>query len=128
MRAFVRFGIGLVLLVGISASAAERPAGPALQAADAALKSGKHAEAIQLASQILATNSQEARAFFLRGRAYETAHEYPKALADYNAGIKINPKVPFAYQSRGTVFFRLGKFAESVADFDKFLESNQEQA
>ena len=99
-----------------------------LQAADAALKRGDFAEAVKLATQLINADPKDFRVIFLSAAAHEGAHDYAKALADYDAGLKLNPNVPFGYQNRGAVHFRLGHFAASVADFDKFIEAVPAQA
>src|SRR5262245_37494839 len=108
---------GLTLAPRPSTSAPEA-AGELLQAADAALKKGNLAEAIELATKIIAADPKDARPYFLRGRAYQTTRNHAKAVADYDTGLKLNPNAVMAYQYRGEEHFRLGNFKESVADFD----------
>jgi lipoprotein NlpI len=95
---------------------------PSLQEADAALKGHQPAEAVRIATQLIQNAPKDHRPVFLRATAYDLLHEYPKALADYTAGLELDPKVAFGYQNRGAVYFRLSRFAESVADFDKLIE------
>jgi lipoprotein NlpI len=54
--------------------------------------------------------------------------QHTKSLADYDAGLKLNPKATMGYQFRGAQHFRAGRFREAVADFDKFIELAPEQA
>lgn len=96
--------------------------------AEAALKSGKPAEAIALLGRVLTADPKDVRALFLRARAHEESRDYPKAVADYNAGLKLNTNAAVAYQRRGEAHFRLGQFKESIADFDRFLELMPAQA
>ena len=44
-----------------------------------------------------------------------------KALADLNEAIRLNPKLPEAYASRGIVHFKLGQFKEEIADYTEAL-------
>src|SRR4051812_6368957 len=44
------------------------------------------------------------------------------AVADSTRAIERSPRDATAYQRRGEDYFRLGKFKESVADFDKVIE------
>ena len=106
----------------LQAQAVKPDGGANIQAADAALRRGEPAEAIRIATQLLASNPKDPRVLFLRAKGYELARDYPKALADYTAGLQLDPKVAFGYVNRGAVYFRLGRFAESVADFDKGIE------
>lgn len=99
-----------------------------LRSAEAALKSGKPAEAIPLLDRMLATDSKDFRAWFLRARAHEESRDYAKAVADYDAGLKLNTNAAAAWQRRGEAHFRLGHFKESVADFDKVIELMPAQA
>jgi tetratricopeptide (TPR) repeat protein len=51
-----------------------------------------------------------------RGNAYRSKGDYAKAVADYDAAIKADPKSAFSYQNRGattadTVAFR-GRFSQ----------------
>src|SRR5262249_12618104 len=48
--------------------------------------------------------------------------ENDKALPLLNQVIAKDAKVAEAYDLRGSVHFKLGKFKESLADFDKYLE------
>jgi lipoprotein NlpI len=119
--------LGLSVVLGFalaprSASPAPGAANELIQAAEAALKKGSPAEAIELATKAIAADSREPRAYFLRGRAYQGTRNHAKAVADYDAGLKLNPRTTMAYQYRGEEHFRLGNFKESVADFDKFIE------
>ena len=68
-----------------------------------------------------------ARASCARGLTRST-RDYAKAVADYDAGLKLNTNAPIAYQRRGEAHFRLGHFKESIADFDRFIELVPAQA
>lgn len=116
------------LLLGNAPAAETVDATALLRSAEAALKSGKPAEAISFAGNILATDPKDYRAWFLRARAYEESRDYAKAIADYDAGLKLNTNVAVAWQRRGEAHFRLGHFKESIADFDRFIELLPAQA
>ncbi len=98
------------------------------RSADASLKSGKPAEAIEITTKILTADPKDSRALFLRGSAQEKLHNYGKAIADYDAGLKLNPKATLVYQKRGEAHFKIGNFNESIADFDKFIEVLPDQS
>jgi len=128
-----RFIIGLAVVIGIALairplSSAPAAAGELLQAADAALKKGDRAQAIELATKAIAADPKDARPYFLRGRAWQMARNHAKAVADFDAGLKLNPNAAMAYQYRGEEHFRLGNFKESVADFDRYIELAPAQA
>ncbi len=99
-----------------------------LRAADAALRAGKATNAVEITTKLLAADGKDFRALFLRGRAHEDMREHTRALADYEACAKSNPKYPLVWQKRGELHFRLGNFKESVADFDKFIALLPDQA
>ena len=54
-------------------------------------------------------------------RAYADGDK-DRALKLADAAVAADPKLPGAYQQRGSMHFRMGHIAESLADFDKFLE------
>jgi lipoprotein NlpI len=132
MREFV---VGFSLLLSsvglaplLAAEASEPPPETPSAMADSALRRGDFSAAIRAATQAIKTDPADFRGYFLRARAYDGLHAYPKSLADYTAALKANPKLPVAYQQRGAVHFRLGHFADSVADFDRFIEAVPGQA
>lgn len=119
--------LGIALVAGFMNSA-RGAVDELLHAADAALKKGNPAEAVDLAGKAIKAEPTNARPYFVRGRAYQTARNHLKAVADYDAGLKLSPGTAMAYQYRGEEHFRLGNFKESVADFDKYLELAPAQA
>src|SRR5258706_16172019 len=128
-RSLFAFSIILaVALFGDAQAADPVDATTLVRSAETALNSGKPAEAIALADKILASDPKDFRAWFLRARGYEGTRDYTKAVADYNAGLKLNTNASIAYQRRGEAQFRLGHFKESIADFDKFIELMPAQA
>jgi lipoprotein NlpI len=96
--------------------------------ADSALQRGDLAGAIRASTQAIQHDPADFRGYFLRARAYDAMHDYPKAVADYTAALKAKPNLPVAYQQRGMDHFRLGHISESIADFDKFIEAVPSQA
>jgi lipoprotein NlpI len=59
--------------------------------------------------------------------AQETSQELQQTLADLGKRLRLDPKDAEAYQERGCVQFKLGRFQASVADFDKYLELRPER-
>jgi lipoprotein NlpI len=117
-------------LLACSLTAAEPTAdvNALMRAGDAAVKQKNYSEAIQLAGKAMGADPKNARPLFLRAHAYNELQDFARAVADYDAGLKLNPKVTIAYQRRGEAHFRLGRFKESIADFDKFIELMPEQS
>jgi len=129
MSALFHYVLFVIALPAAITHAAETfDAATLLRSAETALKSGKPAEAAELAGKILASDPKDFRAWFLRARAYEETRDYARAVADYDAGLTLNTNAPIAYQRRGEAQFRLGHFKESIADFDKFIELMPAQA
>lgn len=118
----------LVLAILPEARAAGDEIDTLLRAADNALKNGKPAEAIALAGKILATEPQHFRALLYRANAHEQLRDYPKAVTDYDAVLKLNTNAALVFQRRGEAHFRLGRFKESIADFDRVIELRPAQA
>jgi lipoprotein NlpI len=119
--------VAWLLVVLLGDAQAQQPS-EAWRVAEAAFRNKDYTQAVLLASQMLEKDPSDSRTFFLRGRAYEELKQHPKALADYDAGLKLNPKATMGYQFRGAQHFRAGHFREAVADFDKFIELAPEQA
>src|SRR3954465_6600744 len=54
--------------------------------------------------------------------------EHERAIARLSDAIKASPMTPLAWYLRGREHFRAGKIAESVADFDKYVQLLPEAA
>ena len=93
-----------------------------------AYASGKRDEAITLITQAIAREQKNPRGYFIRARFYEESREPAKAIADYDQVIKLDPRLPDAWQNRGSEHFKLGHLKESIADFDRFIELVSSQA
>jgi tetratricopeptide (TPR) repeat protein len=52
------------------------------------------------------------------------ADDLPKALADCDHAIELQPRDPNTYNSRGLVNFRMGRHKEAVADYDRSIEGD----
>jgi tetratricopeptide (TPR) repeat protein len=67
-------------------------------------------------------DSRKIEAFIGRCRARGLlGQDLPKALSDCNDAVKLNSKVPRAFDSRGLVRLRMGDFDKSIADYDAAL-------
>lgn len=92
------------------------------QQAIAAYRKGDVAGAMTLATKLTQAAPQQPQGWFLRAQLHVAQRDHAKAVADYTEVIKLDPKSANAVQARGEAYFKLGKIAESIADFDKFLE------
>lgn len=57
-----------------------------------------------------------------RGLTYYRLAKYQKAIADFNAAIKILPKNAYAYNNRGLTYEKLGKPALAIRDYRMALK------
>ena len=96
--------------------------------AKAAHAKGKHDEAITLVTRAIAAEPKNPRGYFVRARFYEDNREPAKAIADYDQVLKLDPRLPDAWQRRGGEHFKLGHIKESLADFDEFIKLLPQQA
>jgi regulator of sirC expression with transglutaminase-like and TPR domain len=57
------------------------------------------------------------------GRAfcYTVSDQLDKAIADYTAAIKLNPKSPMPYHNRAIAYRKLGKLKEANSDMKHYL-------
>jgi len=93
-----------------------------------AFVSGKTNQAFALVTQAIAVEPKNARGYFIRARFYEDSREPARAIADYDQVIQLDPRLPDAWQNRGSEHFKLGHIKESIADFDRFIELVPQQA
>lgn len=89
---------------------------------------GDRAEAIAICTQVILSAPKHRNALALRGRFYSEARQDTKAVEDFTALLKIDPRATGIYQLRGWCQFRLGRFKEAVADFDKVIELRPQEA
>ena len=87
-------------------------------------KKGKYQQAIELYSEILAENPNEAVAYNRRGNVYLKLEQYDAALTDYNRAIAINPDFLKAYNNRGNAYFQLKLYKSALADYTRVIEIN----
>ncbi len=91
---------------------------PALLAAYASflINQHKYPQAIELYTKVLAT-TKHADVYSMRAKAYSSARQFDKAVADATEAIKMDAKSGFAYYQRGLAYMGLKKF--ELADADK---------
>jgi lipoprotein NlpI len=98
------------------------------QQAELALVGNRTNEAFTLITRAIAVEPKNPLGYFVRARFHEDNHEPAKAIADYDQVIKLDPRLPDAWQNRGGEHFKLGHIKESISDFDKFIELVPAQA
>jgi len=67
-------------------------------------------EQVQLYSEAIKLDPENADAYFYRGLSYGKMKEYDKAISDYSESIRLNPSYPYAYNNRGVVRATRGEF------------------
>jgi tetratricopeptide (TPR) repeat protein/S1-C subfamily serine protease len=63
-----------------------------------------------------------------RGNAYADLKDYPRAIADYDKAIAINPEFAESYNNRGSTYADLKDYPKAIADYDKAIAINPEDA
>ena len=72
-------------------------------------------------TQMLAIDSNEAKALARRGFCWIQLGNTDKALADLNAAITLAPTYARAYNARGIVYQKLGQFDQAVANHERAI-------
>ena len=85
--------------------------GQALSAANAAIKNLPRRD-----------KGNRALAHLYRAYIHEALEEYPDALTDYAAAIRLAPDEPSCYDGRGDLYYKLEEYELSDADYRKMLE------
>jgi tetratricopeptide (TPR) repeat protein len=71
---------------------------------------------IKACSEVLATNPNNAMAYYMRGAAYQSKGEVDRAISDYTVAIELNPYHAAAYESRARAYVGKGDYTHAVAD------------
>ncbi|KAK7316721.1 hypothetical protein RJT34_00390 [Clitoria ternatea] len=87
--------------------------------ANDAFKARKYAQAIDLYTQAIEVNSQNAVYLANRAFAHLRLEEYGSAIQDATKAIEIDPKYSKGYYRRGAAHLGLGKFKEALKDFQQ---------
>jgi tetratricopeptide (TPR) repeat protein len=75
---------------------------------------------------VLDLDPQFALAYASRANAYRELQDYPRALADCDAALRLDPSDAL-YASRGLVHFEMGDFGRMLADFNEAIRLNPGQ-
>lgn len=84
--------------------------------------------AINACNEEIAAGRSLAIAYYDRGLAWARKNETDKALADYNASLKINPDYQNAYISRGNALKLKNRPDDAIADYDKAIKLDPPKA
>lgn len=91
------------------------------RAIDALLEADDYAGARSLAEQALARGDAPYEAQLLLGRAYQKLHEPERALACFEAALRLRADDAELYDFRGSMVQELGRLPEAFADFERAL-------
>ncbi|KAF2302191.1 hypothetical protein GH714_033694 [Hevea brasiliensis] len=87
--------------------------------ANEAFKAYKFGQAIDLYTQAIELNGQNAVYWANRAFAHTKLEEYGSAIQDASKAIEIDPKYSKGYYRRGAAFLAMGKFKEALRDFQQ---------
>jgi tetratricopeptide (TPR) repeat protein len=73
-------------------------------------------------TKAIEANPRDAKAYFLRGQAYNEKGQYDQAIADFTRVIEINPRDARAYLYRANAYFEKKQYDWAIADFTRTLE------
>ncbi len=93
--------------------------------AQAALNARDYKTAIKLFTEILASGRLPknwlAPTYYFRGKAYRLSRQLDLAIADYEAAVKADPKLDFAYLEMAAVYQQKGQHAKAIAAFGQTI-------
>lgn len=87
--------------------------------ANEVFRANKYSHAIDLYSQAIELNSQNAVYYANRAFAHTKLEEYGSAIQDASKAIEIDPRYPKGYYRRGAACLAMGKFKEALKDFQQ---------
>lgn len=87
--------------------------------ANEAFRANKYSHAIDLYSQAIELNSQNAVYYANRAFAHTKLEEYGSAIQDASKAIEIDPRYPKGYYRGGAAYLAMGKFKEALKDFQQ---------
>jgi tetratricopeptide (TPR) repeat protein len=94
----------------------------------AKVKENDHLEAIRIFTEVLENDPRDANALSHRGIAYLNIDKLDLSLADMNAAVAYDPEYSFRYQSRGYLKARLKDYEGALADYEKAVELDPNDA
>ncbi|KAK4342238.1 hypothetical protein RND71_038054 [Anisodus tanguticus] len=89
------------------------------QQANEAFKGHKYSQAIDLYTQAIELNSENAVYFANRAFAHTKLEEYGSAIQDGTKAIEIDPRYSKGYYRRGAAYLAMGKFKDALKDFQQ---------
>ncbi|ERN14145.1 serine/threonine-protein phosphatase 5 [Amborella trichopoda] len=87
--------------------------------ANEAFKAHKYHQAIELYTQAIELNNQNAVYWANRAIAHTRLEEYGSAVQDATKAVEIDPRYSKGYYRRGAAYLAMGKFKEALKDFQQ---------
>jgi tetratricopeptide (TPR) repeat protein len=87
-------------------------------------REGKHEEALEVFSQAVREEPNNAIAYVDRGVLLSVIGRYDESVADYTRALEIDSSDSVAYNNRGIAYLKLGKSDEALADIEHALRLN----
>uniref|UniRef100_A0A6M2ECS7 Serine/threonine-protein phosphatase 5 n=1 Tax=Populus davidiana TaxID=266767 RepID=A0A6M2ECS7_9ROSI len=87
--------------------------------ANEAFKAHKYGQAIDLYSQAIELNGDNAVYWANRAFAHSKLEEYGSAILDATKAVEIDPKYSKGYYRRGAAYLAMGKFKDALKDFQQ---------
>jgi tetratricopeptide (TPR) repeat protein len=89
---------------------------------------GNHKAAVQYFQKAISLDPNFSKAYFSQGISYGQLDQYPKAIAQINMALKMEPQNGMYYYGRGRVYLIWGDKAKAMDDFKKAAELGDEDA
>jgi tetratricopeptide (TPR) repeat protein len=83
------------------------------------MRRGEHQKVIELLSQVLQDDKDNAIALLNRGNAYSALKKFDAALQDLDRVINLKPDFPVTYHNRGLAYYRVGQTESGSNDIRK---------
>ena len=101
-----------------STESAEMNTGERLLLGFDAIDDGCFDEAIEIANVVMAMDSNNSEAFYIRGSAWRGMDDNDRAISDLTEAIRINPNFSDAYFDRGDIWSDEGEFERAISDYN----------
>ncbi|MBO4248402.1 tetratricopeptide repeat protein [Halomicrobium sp. IBSBa] len=83
---------------------------------------GNHHSALELFSQAVEENPENARCYHHRGNTYREIGKYDNAISDFTQAIRLEPNVGEFYHSRGLAHENNGNYKQAVEDYSEAIK------
>lgn len=118
----------LVYFSCLATGAADEMVEKILRQSEAAASAGDLDRAIELASQAIEQQPDDARLLGHRGSLYARQRRHKLAVSDFDRVIELAPRQAEAFDARGSERLTLGEIDDAIADFDRAIELDPRRA